>query len=150
MQNSISIYYILAFAYVSDQGPPSLEKIYILIYISIFLKFYICAPPLQFYIIVFASVLKQHKALICPINPKIHPHQSMYNYAKIHLCSNNYVNLHNYCSTNVFLQIYTITIAQLYFFTMIHRLISMYFEVDWKNLHSYCSYENECFTNYLD
>ena len=138
MQNSISIYYILSFAYVSDQGPPSLEYIYI--YISIFLQSYIWVPPLQFYIdfivISFASVLKQHNAPICPINPKIHPYQSMYNYAKIHLCYNNYVNLHNYCTTNVFLQFYTITIAQFYFCTMIHRLISVYFGVDWKILHS--------------
>ena len=47
----------------------------------------------------------------------------MYHYAKIHLCYNNYVNLHNYFRTNVFLyndnmcilrlieKIYTITVT---------------------------------------
>ena len=53
----------------------------------------------------------------------------MYHCAKIHLRYNNFVNLHNYCSTNVFLQIYTITIAQIYFCTMIHRLICLYFRI---------------------
>ena len=38
----------------------------------------------------------------------------------------NYADLHNYCSTNEFLQIYTITIVQMYFFTQ-HRLMWMYF-----------------------
>ena len=41
---------------------------------------------------------------ICPINPKIHPHQSMY-CAKIHLCYNNCANLHNYSSEGVKLRV---------------------------------------------
>ena len=46
----------------------------------------------------------------------------MYYYAKIHMYYSNYADLHNYCSTNEFLQIYTITIVQMYFFTQ-HRLM---------------------------
>ena len=47
--------------------------------------------------------------------------------AKIHICYSNGANLHNYYSTNVFLQIYTITITQMYFCTMIYRLMWVYF-----------------------
>ena len=47
------------------------------------------------------------------------------------MCYSNGANLHNY-STNVFLQIYTITITQMYFCTMIYRLMWVYFGLNGK------------------
>ena len=51
----------------------------------------------------------------------------MYYCTKIYACYSNSTNLYNYCSTNVFLQIYTIIIEQMYFCAMIYRLMWMYF-----------------------